>query len=77
MLTLWNKILGALGAIGIIVLGSFALFFTGKKKGKEEEKAKQSEEVINEVIKTKEALDKRANDDIATRRERVCKHNRD
>ena len=74
---LYNKAVIVLSAICIFVVSSVAIFFMGKRKGKTEAAAKQKEEVLNDVVKTKEAIDKRSNDSIDVVRERVRKHNRD
>jgi hypothetical protein len=76
-MTILNKIYATLATIGSIIVAGFVLFFLGKSKGKEEARAKQNEEVLDAVTKTKEAIDLRADDSIDVVRERVRSHNRD
>lgn len=61
---IWNKISGALMAVILIAIGGIAIFFYGKRKGKEELKSKEIEVELNESIKAKTNNEKRDLDNI-------------
>ena len=77
MMTLLTKIGTVFGLICIMIAGAFSLLFIGKRKGAEEERSKQNEEVLDAVEETKRAIDRRSGDSIDVVRARVRSHNRD
>lgn len=69
---LWNKISGAFLTVIAIAIGSMALFFYGKHKGKEGEKNKQTKDSLNEILELKQDEAKRlAHGGVAAARKRL------
>lgn len=72
-----NYIMIIFGAIGAVIIAAFTIFYKGKKAGREELRNEVKEKVLNDINKTKQAIDKRANDSIDIKRARVLSHRRD
>jgi uncharacterized membrane protein YdjX (TVP38/TMEM64 family) len=68
---LWNKISGAFLAVIAIVVGSMALFFYGKHKGKEDMKNEQTKETLETAVEIKKDEVARVNDNIVDVKRRL------
>ena len=53
------------------VIGVLSVLFKGRSEGREQEKAKQANEVLDNVKKAKEVADSVASDDADARRQRM------
>lgn len=71
---MWSKISSIVIAIFIFAISALTVFFYGKQKGKQEQKAKQNEENIETAEEVKKDEVERSDDNIESVKKRMGKY---